>query len=144
MRRSTSIGNPFQNECGTQEQRLCASHGQIVDRSMHRQRSDVATRKEQRLHHERISRKGKPGTVHLDDRLIVQSREDGILKRGKEDFADQCSAQGSAAAVSEQHCISHRQGGRADEIRDALDCFRHSSSLPSEFGHTAGACRRYR
>ena len=54
-RRSTSHRQAlFKDEARAQEERLRPAHGQIIHRAMHSERADISSRKEQRLHHERV------------------------------------------------------------------------------------------
>ncbi len=56
--------------------------GEIVDGPIHRQRADVATRKEQRRDDVRVGRERQAGAAHRDDRLVVTSVEVLVAKRG--------------------------------------------------------------
>ena len=70
-----------------------AAHGEIVYRAVNREGSDVAARKEQRLHHERIGRKSQPRAADVEDRLVVQAVEQGIREQRQKDVVQQLGAQ---------------------------------------------------
>ena len=95
----------FDDEGGAQKQRRCAAHRQIVHRAVNGERADVAAGKEQRLYDEGIGGDGQTLAVHIDDGLVIQTRQHRILERRQEDVANQLGAQLAAAAVAQQNCV---------------------------------------
>ncbi len=79
----------FENECRAQKQRPRTAHRQIVHRPVHRQRSDVAAGKKQRLDHERVRGEGDARSADLENRLIVHAIEHRVREQRQKNVAQQ-------------------------------------------------------
>ena len=128
----------FEDERKAQKKRFGAAHRQVIHRSVHRQRSDVAAGKEQRLHDERVCCKRDSRSAELHDGLVIQPFEDGILQGRQEDISQEVPAHPAAASVTQQNRFLGRDRHRTIQGHIEFRFWRHQWFSPA-----AIACRRY-
>ncbi len=91
----------FEDEAGGKMQRPRACHRQIVDRAMHRQRADVAAGKEQRRDDIAVGGHGEAPGGRVEHRLVVALRQQIVVERVAENFADELRHGAAAGAVGQ-------------------------------------------
>ena len=91
----------FDDERGAQKERLGSSHGEIVDRAVNRERSDVTARKKQWLDDVGIGGECQSAAVDLNRSLIVETRENRVMERRKKNIVQQFRAELAAAPVTQ-------------------------------------------
>ncbi len=77
-----------------------AGHGDVVDRAVHGEGTDVAAGKEQRRNDKTVGRHHHPASLHLEAGLVVALGEPGIIEVRLEQFLDQLRHRPAARAVA--------------------------------------------
>ena len=91
-----------------QVQGLGPEHGHVVHRTVHGQRTDVAARKENRVHGEGVGAHGQ-GAVHFQEGRIVHAIEHGVVEMTHEQLADEpLRGFAPAAVVQENPFVVHQ------------------------------------
>ena len=98
----------LEDERERQTQRLCASGGEVVDRPVHGERSDVAAREEQRADDVGIGREGdasRSETRERQDGAVFLDRQPCAAERRKNHPVDEPVARFATAAVTERDAL---------------------------------------
>ena len=138
----------FEDEGGGKVERTRAAHGQVVDRAVDGQTTDVAAGEEDRGHDERVGGEGQSRAVDFDDRLVIELVEQRIAKGRQEDAFDQLRRQFAAAAVAEHNLVAahDRQWTRSAGQRGGFFSLRGvlgpgpAHAAPSVCAATASGC----
>ena len=106
----------FQNEGGRQVQRTCATHGEIIHRAIDGKSADVAARKEDGRHDERVGGEGQACAIDLEDGLVVELVQRRIGEGRKENLLDKLGGELSAAAMAKHNLfvLEDREGTRTE------------------------------
>ena len=112
----------FDDESGAQIERRGTAHGEIVNRAMDGQRTDIAAGEKQRLDHERIGGESEPRAADFENRLVVQAIEHRIGEQGQKHIAQQVRAELAAAAVAEHNLVADAPWARGKRTSGSLGC----------------------
>jgi hypothetical protein len=112
----------FENERSAQPEGNRATHGEIVDGALNRERADVSPAEQERLDNERIGGDRQANAIDGNDGLIFEAVQKRIAERGKKDLLEQFRAQLAAAAVAKQNALA---GGKRHGTGKSHEIFRY-------------------
>jgi hypothetical protein len=103
----------LEDEAGRQVERPGAGHGDVVDRAVHGEATDVAAGEEQRRDHVRVGGDHQPPGWHLDLCLVVEAPECLVVELRDEQLLDELRRGAPAAAVGHLDlAVAEVQGAR--------------------------------
>jgi hypothetical protein len=112
-------GKPLlQDEAGAEKERAGAAHGEVVDRAVDRQCSDVAAGEEQRLDVKGVGGEGERPR-HVQTGTVVTAVEARVAKGRADQRVEEALHRAAAAALGELHGI-RRRGGNGTGEREPL------------------------